>query len=96
MPRCCVRLPAGFARQIFSLTKLGLRVVISRDDIAPVAIAPAIPTALLALLCVPLARRPIEQVRRGVVGPELVPVLAGTGTLQLAYGVLLGIGLAFG
>jgi hypothetical protein len=35
----CVRLPYEFAQRIFSLTKLGLRVVISRDDIAPVAIA---------------------------------------------------------
>ena len=64
--------------------------------VVPVAIAPAVPTALLALLCAPLARHPVEQVRRGVVGPELVSVLAATGTLQLAYGVLLAIGLAFG
>lgn len=32
----CVRLPYEFAEKIFSLTKLGMRVVISRDDIAPV------------------------------------------------------------
>ncbi len=35
----CVRLPHEFAQRIFSQTKLGMRVVISRDDIAPVEIA---------------------------------------------------------
>lgn len=35
----CVRLPYDFAERIFSKTKLGMRVVISRDDIAPVSIA---------------------------------------------------------
>jgi hypothetical protein len=35
----CVRLPHDFARRIFSQTKLGMRVVISKDDIAPVEIA---------------------------------------------------------
>jgi lipoprotein-anchoring transpeptidase ErfK/SrfK len=34
----CVRLPIGFAEQIFDKTNLGLRVVISRDDVTPVAI----------------------------------------------------------
>ena len=32
----CVRLPYEFAEKIFSLTKIGMRIVISRDDIAPV------------------------------------------------------------
>lgn len=35
----CVRLPHAFAKRIFSMTKLGMRVVISRDDIAPVGIS---------------------------------------------------------
>ena len=35
----CVRLPPEYAERIFQLTKLGMRVVISRDDIAPVEIA---------------------------------------------------------
>lgn len=34
----CVRLPERFAGQIFDKTNLGLRVVISRDDVAPAAI----------------------------------------------------------
>ncbi|HJU32889.1 MAG TPA: L,D-transpeptidase family protein, partial [Hyphomicrobiaceae bacterium] len=34
----CVRLPMAFAQHLFSLTDIGLRVVIVRDDIAPLAI----------------------------------------------------------
>lgn len=35
----CVRLPYSFAQKIFPLTKLGMRVVISRNDIAPVELS---------------------------------------------------------
>lgn len=34
----CVRLPADFAERIFDMTNLGMRVVISRNDVAPVDI----------------------------------------------------------
>ena len=61
---------------------------------AAVAAAPVAPGALLALLAAPLAHAPVSAVRSGVVGRALVPVLQGTGKLQLAYGVLLGAGLA--
>ena len=32
----CVRLPYSFAEQIFPLTKIGMRVIVARDDVAPV------------------------------------------------------------
>ncbi len=35
----CVRLPADFAERLFGMTKLGMRVVISRYDTAPVAVS---------------------------------------------------------
>lgn len=35
----CVRMPYGFAEQIFPQTRLGLRVVVAREDVAPVAIS---------------------------------------------------------
>ncbi len=54
------------------------------------------PWALLALLAAPLARGPLQRVRGGVTGRELVPVLAGTGKLHLAYAVLLTAGLSLG
>ncbi len=61
---------------------------------AALAAAVVAPWALLALLAAPLAHAPAAAVRSGVVGRGLVPVLQGTGKLQLAYGVLLGAGLA--
>jgi hypothetical protein len=40
----CVRLPYGFASQLFGVTKVGMRVIISPGDAAPVDIAhPALP-----------------------------------------------------
>jgi lipoprotein-anchoring transpeptidase ErfK/SrfK len=35
----CIRLPEAFARQMWGITKLGVRVVIARSDVAPVAIS---------------------------------------------------------
>ena len=61
---------------------------------AAVVVAPAAPGALLALLAAPLAAGPVAAVRSGLTGRGLVPVLAGTGRLQMAYGVLLALGLA--
>ncbi|MEX2290751.1 MAG: 1,4-dihydroxy-2-naphthoate polyprenyltransferase [Mycobacteriales bacterium] len=58
------------------------------------ALALVTPWALLALLALPLAVSPVRRVRDGVTGRDLVPVLAGTGRLQLAYAALLAIGLA--
>ena len=63
---------------------------------AALALASATPWALLALLALPLALGPLQRVRSGATGRDLVPVLAGTGTLQLAYAVLLAAGLALG
>ena len=51
------------------------------------------PWALLALLAAPLAVRPARTVLGDAQGRELLPVLAATGKLQLAVGVLLTIGI---
>ena len=51
------------------------------------------PLALLALLAAPLALPLITTVRSGATGRELLPVLGGTGRLQLAVGLLLTIGI---
>ena len=50
--------------------------------------------AAVALLSLPLAMGPLRAISSGRLGRELVPALAGTGLLQLAYGALLGAGLA--
>ena len=58
------------------------------------ASAPARPGALLALLALPLAVAPLKLIRAGAKGRELIAVLQATGKLQLAFGFLLGTGLA--
>src|SRR4029077_12877878 len=35
----CIRLPAAFAKQMWGITKLGARVIVTRDPLVPVAIA---------------------------------------------------------
>ncbi|WP_076260436.1 1,4-dihydroxy-2-naphthoate polyprenyltransferase [Intrasporangium flavum] len=54
------------------------------------------PWALLALLAAPLVVRPMQAVLGGATGPGLIPALAGTGRFQLAWSVLLAVGLALG
>lgn len=51
------------------------------------------PWALLALLAIPLARQVLKTVFSGAKGRDLIPVLAGTGKVQMAYGLLLSFGL---
>ena len=62
----------------------------------PIALALAAPRhwALLALLAAPLSLPPTRKVLGGAKGPELIAVLGETGKLQLAFGILLAIGLA--
>jgi 1,4-dihydroxy-2-naphthoate polyprenyltransferase len=59
-----------------------------------VAAAPVRPAALLALLALVLAVRPVQVVRSGATGRELIAVLRDTGRLELGYAALLCLGLA--
>lgn len=52
------------------------------------------PWTLLALICAPLAVRTSVTMLRGSTGRALIPVLRDTGLTELAYAVLLAIGLA--
>ena len=49
---------------------------------------------LLGLVAMPLAIRPVRSVLGGATGGALIPVLGETGRLQLAWGLLVTIGLA--
>jgi 1,4-dihydroxy-2-naphthoate octaprenyltransferase len=51
------------------------------------------PGAVIALAGLAFAARPVGRVMAGAVGPELIPVLADTGRLQLVTGVLLAGGI---
>jgi len=59
-----------------------------------VALAPARPLSLLALAALPLALAPVRQVRDGATGGSLIAALGQTGRLELAYGILLALGVA--
>lgn len=54
------------------------------------------PWAMLALLAAPLVVRPMQAVVGRATGPGLIPALAGTGQFQLAWSLLLAVGLALG
>jgi 1,4-dihydroxy-2-naphthoate octaprenyltransferase len=54
-----------------------------------------VPT-LLALAALPLAVTPARSVLGGAKGAALIPVLGETGRLQLAWGLLITVGLALG
>ncbi|MDR6863762.1 1,4-dihydroxy-2-naphthoate polyprenyltransferase [Phycicoccus sp. 3266] len=54
------------------------------------------PWALLALLAFAMAWKPVQVLRSGATGRDLVPVLATTGLFEVAYAVLLAIGLVVG
>ena len=49
---------------------------------------------VIALLALPLAVAPVRSVLGGATGPALIPVLGATGKLQLAWGLLVAVGLA--
>jgi 1,4-dihydroxy-2-naphthoate octaprenyltransferase len=52
------------------------------------------PVGAIALGALLLAQRPVTLVLGGAKGPHLIPVLAATGRVQLAFGVLFAAGLA--
>ncbi|MBM6399913.1 1,4-dihydroxy-2-naphthoate polyprenyltransferase [Phycicoccus sonneratiae] len=54
------------------------------------------PWVLVALLAVPLGWRGVRVVRAGTTGPGLIPVLASTGLYEVAWAVLVLVGVALG
>ena len=58
------------------------------------AMAPVAPLTLITLAAAPLAVGPVRQVLRATSGRGLITVLGQTGRLQLAFGLLLTMGLA--
>jgi len=48
---------------------------------------------LLALAAVPIGLAPVRRVRAGAVGRDLIPVLGETGRTQLAFGLMLAVGI---
>jgi 1,4-dihydroxy-2-naphthoate octaprenyltransferase len=59
-----------------------------------VVIAVQHPLALIALLSLALLWKPLQALRSGATGRDLVPVLAATGLFEVGYAVLLAAGVA--
>lgn len=53
------------------------------------------PAALIALVAAPLAVRPVQRVRSGTLGADLVPVLRDTGLTMLLWAAATGAALAW-
>src|SRR4051794_36578950 len=53
------------------------------------------PLGVLALVAIPFAQRPVTAVLSGARGPALIPVLVATGRIQLIFGALFALGIAF-
>jgi 1,4-dihydroxy-2-naphthoate octaprenyltransferase len=62
--------------------------------VPPVAGLGGRPAAALAFIAIFLGQKPLLQVLQGASGAALIPVLEGTGRLQLAFGALFALGLA--
>ena len=62
--------------------------------LAALAIGVTRPWALIALGSALPAAKPVRSVLGGARGRDLLPVLRDTGRLELAYALLLGLGLA--
>lgn len=73
------------------------RLLFASCGLAPFAVAAAVavtaPLALATLVALPLAIIPVRHVTSGSTGRDLVTVLGQTGRLQLAFGLLLTLGL---
>ena len=82
-----VRLGDAGTRTAFVTTIVGVLVVMAATSVDR-------PWAWLGVLAAPLAVAPIRTIRSGAVGRELIAVLAGTGRLQLAAGLLFALGVA--
>ncbi|MGO4341955.1 1,4-dihydroxy-2-naphthoate polyprenyltransferase [Pedococcus sp. 2YAF34] len=59
-----------------------------------VLVASSQPFVLLALLALAVLWKPLQALRAGATGRDLVPVLAATGLFEIAYAALFAVGMA--
>lgn len=81
-----VRLGDGRTRNLYLL-------LVAVSVVCVVAVAATHPLVLLALLALGLLVRPVQALRSGATGRDLIPLLAATGAYELLYALLFGIGL---
>ncbi|MGA8048081.1 MAG: 1,4-dihydroxy-2-naphthoate polyprenyltransferase [Dermatophilaceae bacterium] len=68
-------------------------VLIAVSVVCVVAVAATHPLTLLALLALGLLVGPVQALRSGATGRDLIPLLAATGAYELLYALLFGAGL---
>jgi lipoprotein-anchoring transpeptidase ErfK/SrfK len=68
----CIRLPEAFARQMWGITKLGVRVVVARGDVTPVAIS----------------HERLFTLKRETLEPKPEPEASSADRVKATYGVL--------
>ncbi|MGI9015576.1 MAG: 1,4-dihydroxy-2-naphthoate polyprenyltransferase [Euzebya sp.] len=83
-----VTLGDGLTRQLFLVL-----FIIAFAFLGVTALSAGSPWPLVAVVTVPLSAKPLELVRNGARGPELIDVLSGTARVQLVFGVTLSLGL---
>ncbi|HSF36527.1 MAG TPA: 1,4-dihydroxy-2-naphthoate polyprenyltransferase [Nocardioides sp.] len=79
-----------------SRTRTLYTALVTASVVALVGMAWFEPWVLLGLLAAPLAWRAVRTVRAGTTGRDLVPVLAATGLYEVAYAVLVALGVVIG
>jgi lipoprotein-anchoring transpeptidase ErfK/SrfK len=72
----CIRLPEAFAKQLWGITKLGIRVIVARGEVTPIAISHA---RLFTLKSEPLEAK---------VDGKVEPVVTSAERVKAAYGAL--------
>jgi 1,4-dihydroxy-2-naphthoate polyprenyltransferase len=76
-------------------TRVLYQALMAVAGVATVVLMAATPWCGLGLVAAPLAVRSAAPVRRGGSGPELIPVLAGTGLTMLTWSAVVAVALAF-
>ncbi|HET6693882.1 MAG TPA: 1,4-dihydroxy-2-naphthoate polyprenyltransferase [Pedococcus sp.] len=77
-------------------TRILYAVLVAVAALVVVGIALTRPAALLALLSLAVAWKPVRVVLAGATGRDLVGVLAATGLFEIVYAALLAAGVAWG
>ncbi|GAB91021.1 1,4-dihydroxy-2-naphthoate polyprenyltransferase [Gordonia rhizosphera] len=77
-------------------TRILFGVLLFMPAVMTLVLIAATPWALLGLLALPLLWAALLPVRRGAIGPRLIPSLAVTGQAMLVWAVLTAVGLLVG
>ncbi len=90
-----VRLGDPKTRQLYGWSIAAPFLIVGIVGIGGIVFPSALPIGvLLAIVPAPMTIVPWRKVKRGEMGAALVPVLVATGQLQLAFGLLLTVGVA--